>query len=224
MSKCNCRHNCCVPIQDCGCQDDCHKKDDCCGPNCGCAKPVVEVEEMPESVATLRFNFNGASTWYNYQNMINQTQTDTTVSIDALKRVLIHMAERHVDTISAQELGSILHVADLGDVDITGIADNAMFVYQKNSDCGEGCEGINNSWVAWNALEHQTTALESIMGFDVNGKQYSLQKPTDTTKHYLIGWDAQNKIRYITPTAFGTLTGKKPLYIDPDTGEIGYGA
>lgn len=224
MSKCNCRHNCCAPIQDCGCQNDPCKKDDCCGPRCGCAKPVIGVEEMPESVSTLRFNFNGASTWYNYENMIHQTETDTNISIDTVKRVLNYMAERHVDQISAQELGSILHVADLGDVDITGIANNAMFVYQKDSDCGEGCEGINNSWVAWNALEHQATSLDTVMGFDANGKPFTLQKPTDTTKHYLIGWDAQNKIKYITPTAFGSLTGKKPLYIDPATGEIGYGA
>lgn len=223
MSKCNCRHNCCAPIQDCGCQNEC-RKDDCCGPSCGCAKPIFEIEEMPESVATLRFNNNGVSAWYNYQNMIYQTQTDTNLSIDTVKRILNYMAERHVDQISAQELGAMLHIADIGDVDIKGIADNAMFVYQKNSDCGEGCEGINNSWVAWNALEHQNTTLDSIMGFDANGKQYSLQKPTDTSKHYLIGWDAQNKIRYITPTAFGSLTGKKPLYIDPSTGEIGYGA
>ena len=156
--------------------------------------------------------------------MINQTQTDTILSVDALKRILNYMAERHVDQISAQELGSILHVADLGDVKIKEISDNALFVFQKNSDCGEGCEGINNSWTAWDSLSHQATSLDSIMGFDADGKQFSLQKPLDTAKHYLIGWDAQNKIRYITPTAFGTLEGKKPLYIDPATGEIGYGA
>lgn len=179
---------------------------------------------MPESVSTLRFNFNGASTWYNYENMIHQTETDTVLSTDTLKRVLNYMAERHIDQISAQELGSILHIADIGDVDIKGIANHALFVYQKDSDCGEGCEGINNSWVAWNALEHQATSLDTVMGFDVDGKPFTLQKPTDTTKHYLIGWDAQNKIKYITPTAFGSLTGKKPLYIDPATGEIGYGA
>ena len=179
---------------------------------------------MPESVATLRFNFDGASTWYDYTNMIYQTQTDTTVSADALKRALIHMAERHTDVISAKELGSILHIADIGDVDITGIGDNALFVYQKNSDCAHGCQGIDNSWKAWNALEHQATSLDTIMGFDENGKPYTLQRPASTNKHYLLGWAANGKIQYLVLTPFGDVTDKKPLYIDPETGEIGYEA
>ena len=214
MNNCNC-------IKDCGCEKP---KCGCEEPKCGCAKPVIGVEEMPESVATLRFNFNGVSTWYDYSNMIYQTQTDTVLSADAIKRVLNYMAERHVDTISAKELGAILHVADLGDVDITGALDNALFVYQKDSDCGEGCEGINNAWKAWNSTEHQATSLDTVMGFDENGKPYSLQRPVATDEYYLLGWEAGNKLKYIKPVAFGSLTGKKPLYVDPDTGQIGYEA
>ena len=210
-SGCGCHHR---PV----CRDCCHK------PKCGCAKPVIQVEEMPESVATLRYNFDGASTWYDHTNMIYQTQTDTTIKADAIQRALIYMAERHTDIISAKELGAILHIADIGDVDITGVADNALFVYQKNSDCGHGCQGIDNSWKAWNALEHQGTSLDTVMGFDEDGKPLTLQRPISTDKYYLLGWAANDKLKYITLTPFGSLEGKKALYIDPETGEIGYQA
>lgn len=216
-------NNCCR--KSCGCQRDCGCQDTCCRkPMCGCKKPVLEVEEVPESVSTLRFNANGASTWYDYRNMIYQTQTDTTISVDVLKRALVYMAERHVDRISAQELGSILHISDIGDVNVSGVANNSLFVYQKDANCGEGCDGISNAWIAWNSTEHQTTSLDTVMGFDADGNPLSLQRPLSTNKFYLLGWGAQDKLKYITPTAFGSVTDKKPLYIDPATGEIGYQA
>ena len=199
---------------------NCNKR--CDETPCGCAVPVIDVDEMPESIATLKFNFNGVSTWYDYTNMITQTQTDTSITADALNRVLTYMAERHTDSISAKELGSILHLADIGDVDTTGAGDHALLVYQKDSDCGQGCEGISNSWNAYNALDHQDTSVNYILGFDADGRPLTLQKPATPSKHYLLSWAAQDKLKYITPTAFASATGKKALYVDPDTGEIGY--
>lgn len=180
------------------------------------------MDEMPESVATLKFNFDGVSTWYDYTNMIRQTQTDTSITADAINRVLNYMAERHTDSISAKELGAILHVADLGDVDITDVEDNSFFVYQKESDCGQGCEGISNKWHGHNALEHIVSSGDYLMVFNADGKPLTLQRPAATDKHYLLTWAAQNKLKYVTPTAFASATGKKALYIDPNTGEIGY--
>lgn len=210
-------------MNNCNCNTHC-REGHCPEPKCSCAVPVIHVEEMPEDIAVLRFNFDGVSTWYDYSNMIYKKQTDTSISIDSLKRTLKYMAERHIDTISAKELGSILHIADIGDVDITGATDNSIFVYQKNSDCGQGCAGIDNSWVAWNSSEHQVTSIDTLMGFESDGTPKSLQRPVDTTKNYLLGWAGAGKIKYITLTAFGSIAGKKALYIDTNTGEIGYSA
>lgn len=203
-------------MNNCNCNSRCEE------PKCPNRVPVIDVDEMPESVATLKFNFDGVSTWYDYTNMIRQTQTDTSITADALNRVLTYMAERHTDSISAKELGSILHIADIGDVDTTGVGDNALFVYQKNSDCGQGCTGLNNVWKAHNPLEHIETSADYIMVFDANGKPTTLQKPATPSKHYLLSWAAQDKIKYITPTEFASATGKKALYIDPETMEIGF--
>ena len=154
---------------------------------------------MPDSVSILRYNICGLSKWYDYGNMIYRTQTDTSVSVDAINRVLKHMAERHIDTISAKELGSILHIADIGDVDITGITDNALFVYKKENNCASGCEGINNRWIAWNNADNMTDSMHSVMGFDANGAPISLLPPANANRYYMLGWDPDNKVSYTQP-------------------------
>lgn len=206
MNNCNCNT----------CSTPCEK------PKCGCKKPTLEIDEVPESVSALRFNFNGVSVWYDYDNLVYQTQTDTILSADAANRVLKYMAERHIDTISAKELGAVLHIADLGDVDITGISNNALFVYQKDSNCAEGCEGINNSWIAWNSESYPTTSLQTVMGFDATGNPLALSPPANTNQYYMLGWNAGNKLSYVKPVQFNDITNAAPLYVNKTTGQIGW--
>ena len=194
----------------------------CEKPKCGCKKPTLEIDSVPESVSALRFNFNGVSVWYDYDNLVYQTQTDTVLSADAANRVLKYMAERHIDTISARELGAILHIADLGDVDITSIGNNSLFVYQKDSNCAEGCEGINNSWIAWNSEEHQDSSLQTVMGFNADGEPLALSPPANTDQYYMLGWDAGNKLKYFKPVQFNDITNCAPLYVNKTTGQIGW--
>lgn len=210
MNNCNCKATC-------GCEKE----------RCGCPKPIFDIDEMPNDVATLRFNYDGISAWYDFNNMIYQTQTDTTVSVDAIARVLKHMAERHTDTISAKELGSILHLADIADVDITEVQDNSMLVYSKDGTCPSGCDGINNSWVGWNALDEQTTETELVMGFGANGRPKSLQKPAHTDQYYQLGWNGANKVSYSQPKEVSSAPKDSSgyayrLYIDPNTKELVY--
>ena len=105
MNKCceSCGIKQCPNPCDRGCDscDPCKKK--CCGD----AKPVIDVQAIPDDILTLSFNFNGVGTTYDFREMIKAGQTDTTLTADALKRVLVYMAERHTDTISARELGAI---------------------------------------------------------------------------------------------------------------------
>lgn len=211
-------NNCCNPCQDC-CS--------CKKPKCGCAKRVLDIDEMPDTVSILRFNFDGLSSWYDFGNMIYQTQTDTTVSVDAINRVLKHMAERHIDTISARELGSILHVADLGDVDITDIADNSLFVYQKNNNCAQGCEGINNRWIAWNNADHSASSMRSVMGFDDNGAPVSLLPPANSDQYYVLGWNGVGQVGYaeIEEVTKQSITKDGYIYkvcVDPKNGKLVY--
>lgn len=200
----------------------CNCKDNCKCNHCGCGRPILDIEEMPDSVAMLKFNVNGVSSWYDYTNMIEQTQSDTILIADAIERILQYQAERHTDSITAAELGAILHIADLGDVDITNVEDNSLFVYQKNSNCGSGCIGINNKWVGWNALTNQTTSAQMAMTFDAAGKPHALSAPANADQFYQLGWNADKQLSYTQPVQFASADGKKQLYIDPNTKQIGF--
>lgn len=184
---------------------------------------------MPDTVSVLSYNFDGATAWYDYGNMIYKTQTDTKVRVDAIRRVLEHLAERHVDTISAHELGSILHIADLGDVDITGVEDNSLFVYQKDNNCSHGCEGVNNSWIAWNSNDHMVDSMRTIMGFDADGAPQTLLPPANAGQFYIVGWNGENQVSYkqieevseesITETIDG-VSYIRYACVDPNTNEL----
>lgn len=203
------------------CKCNCKSKD-CCELPCGCTEPVFDIDVMPGLPAVLKYNFGGITTTYDYTNMIEQTQTDTHLTADGEKRVLNYSAERHEDSLSAQQLGRILHVADLGDVNTDGIEDNALFVYQKNGNCTQGCTGIDNSWIAWNALDHQDSSLQTVMGFDEEGKPHALSAPSNTNQFYQLGWNAKNKTSWKQPTQFADDVDKVTLMMDKNTKEIGY--
>lgn len=217
--NCNCHNNnfmlgTCAPT--CG-------KPECKEQPCACPEPVLAIEQVPDLVSVLRFNIDGKTTTYDYQNLVYQTQSDTVLVADLINRLLQYTAERHTDTITAQDLGSILHLADIGDVTTVGATDGSMLVYQKNNNCAEGCVGLNDTWRIWNALDQSNVAtdLQFGLGFDINGNLKTLTTPADPTKHYNLSWNAQNKLSYTTPRITGAPeAGLIPLYMDPNTFEI----
>lgn len=206
----------------CNTCDCCHKPED----KCRCPEQLLGIENLrADNLAYLTFNDGGRSVSYDFEPMIKATETDTFVSVDQVKRMLKYMAERHIDYISAKELGSILHIADIGDVDITGVTDNSLFVYQKNSDCGQGCEGIDNSWIAWNANEHLADSLQYLMGFDGDGKPLSLNAPAHTDQYYMVSWRGGDKLGYTQPAEVASIPVddqgyRYQLYLDPRTKQI----
>lgn len=206
--------NCCNKCNKCGCE----------GP-CGCARPILDIGLKTGSATELSYNINGLTSTWDYYGIVQAAQTDTTLATNKKERALVYNAERHVNTISAKELGSILHVADLGDVDISGVQDNSLFVYQKNSDCAEGCEGIDNAWIAWNEADHRVSSGETIMVFDENGKPRSLNHPANTNQYYQLSWAAGNKVSWLQPVEVSTPPKDSDnktyrLYLDPNTKQI----
>lgn len=205
----------------CDC-NPCKKK---CGEPCGCAEPVFSIEAMPDDPTILKFNVNGKSVWYDFEPVVKEAETCTTLTVDNVARTLNYLGECQTNTISAQELGSILHLADIGDVNADSIEDNGILNYRKDSDCGEGCEGIDTGWVSTSPIEVGQASLDYILGSDSDGKMMSLRPPVDTTKFNYLAWAAQDKIKWVTPSVASTAPvdsdGKvwRP-YVDPATGEI----
>lgn len=175
---------------------------------------------MPDDILTLSFNYDGVATEYDYREMIRQGQTDTSISLDAIKRLLTFMAERHTDTITAQELGSILHLSDIGDVKANTIDDKSMLFFSKETECTQACDDAVNEWVGWNAIDGQSDNLSMIMGFDNDGSPLSLSSPSQPNAHYMLSWAAGNKAKWVQPKIVTDDTNLAPLYIDKSTGEI----
>ena len=202
---------------------NCNKCNKCKEP-CGCAEPVFSIEAMPDDPDLMRFNINGKSVWYDWEPVTKAGETCTTVNIDAVNRTLNYHGECSDQTISAKELGSILHLGDLGDVNADTITDNGILNYRKTGDCGEGCEGIGDGWVSSNPIEVGGESLDYILGSDADGKMKSLMPPTDTTTFSYLAWAAQDKAKWVKPTQVSAIpddgTYKYPLYLDPASGEI----
>lgn len=214
-----------VMCESCGikqCKEPCGCKKPKCGCNkscCGDAKPVIDVQALPDDVLTLSYNFNGVGTTYDYRSMIKAGETDTALSADAVKRVLKYMAERHVDTISAKELGAILHLADIGDVEGDDINNYSMLFYKKEAT--DECDKTANRWVGWDALDNQAGSMEMVMGFTREGAPISLSSPASPSQQYLLGWNGSGKVAWTQiKTASAVPTNAYQVYWDENAKEF----
>lgn len=196
-----------------------------CQEPCGCAEPVFSVDSMPDDPTVLRFNVNGKSIWYDFEPVVRAAETCTTLNIDAINRTLNYHGECGDQTISANELGSVLHLGDLGDVDINTLTDNGILNYRKATDCGEGCEGTSDGWVSSNPIEIGGTSLDYLLGSDANGEMSSLLPPADTTAYSYLAWAAQGKAKWVQPTIASVIPTDSNgrawrVYADPNTKEL----
>lgn len=204
----------------------CRKK--CCPEPCGCPTQILSISTVHDDTpAWLRFNLGGKSIDYDFTSVVKAAETDTSMSLDIANRNFIYNAERHKDSFSASELGSILHIADIGDVDISGVTDNSLFVYQKNSDCGEGCKGIDNSWVAWNSQDNNNLVdqVDTIMGFTSEGKPKTLNHPDNIGQFYQLSWNGETrKAMWLQPVEKTIATGDtlKLLVEEPESKQTMY--
>lgn len=200
------------------CNNPCKKE------TCGCAEPVFSIEALETDPTTLRFNVNGKSVWHDFEPVVKAGETCTTLNVDAVNRALNYHGECSDQTISARELGSILHLGDLGDVDESSITDNGILNYRKSGDCPEGCESETDGWKSTNAVDVAQTSLDYILGTDADGKMISLMPPTDTTTFSYLAWAAQNKAEWVKPTQVAAIpndgTYEYPVYMDPATSEL----
>ena len=210
-------NSCGRPYPKCTCKKECSP--------CGKGEPVFSVEPLSDDPTVYRFNVNGKSVLVDTSSATKAGETCTTLSINVVERLLRYFSECGENTITAQQLGSILHLADLGDVDANSIVDNGILNYRKNSDCGEGCEGIADGWTSSNPIDVGTTSLDYILGSDADGKMESLMPPTDTTTFSYLAWAGADKAKWAKPTQVSVIpvdgdNNTYPLYLDPNTGEI----
>lgn len=204
--------------------NNCDKPCKTCGNPCGCAEPIFSIEAMADDPTVIRFNVNGKSIWYDFEPAVKAGETCTTLTVDAVNRLLKYNGECGEQSITAQELGSIIHLGDLGDVDAGTISDNGILNYRKDSLCPEGCEATGDGWVSTNPIDVADNSIDYVLGTDSDGRMISLMPPTDTTTFSYLAWAAQNKAKWVKPTVVSTPPVKDgkvaQLYLDENTGEI----
>ena len=208
----------CDHCSSCGCE----KK--CCEKPCGCPESILSIEADSTNPTNLRFNLGGRSVWYDFDSVVKAGETCTTLYADLTARNLVYNAECQTINISANSLGGILHLADIGDVDATTIKDNAILVYKKDADCSENCDG-KNGWIGLDPSEAGDSSLDYIMGSDGDGEVKSLMPPANSSQHYLLTWAGANKASWKQPTiaASAPVDGDGKvwrLYLDPSTHEL----
>lgn len=203
------------------CDKDCNP---CKRETCGCAEPVFSVEALADDPTVLRFNVNGKSVWYDFDSVVKAGETCTALNVDAVGRTLNYHGECGEQTISAKELGAMLHLSDLGDVDENTLTNNGILNYRVSTECPEGCEANASGWVSSNPIDLGTTSLDYVLGSDADGKMSSLMPPTDTTTYSYLAWRGANKAGWAKPTIVATPPVKDgkvcELYLDENTGEI----
>lgn len=207
----------CGHCDPCGCKNKCEKP-------CGCPEQILSIEADSSNPTNLRFNLGGRSVWYDFDSVVKAGQTCTSLTADTVSRNLIYDAECQRNTVSASSLGSILHLADIGDVDATTIKDNAILVYKKDANCAENCDG-KNGWIGLDPSEAGDYSLDYVMGSDDNGEVKSLMPPSNSNQFYYLAWAAQNKASWTQPTIAASAPvdsdGKKwAVYMDPTTREL----
>lgn len=199
----------------------------CNKPSCGCPEPILDIDRVQGTPATYRFNINGKTVTKNFQPGILEGQTDTSLIVDIINRLLQFSAERHTDSITAEQLGSILHLNDLGDVSTKGADNGAMMVYKKSDICPAGCFGTNNVWEPWNALDEQVSSAAYAFGFNADGLPVSIQQPANPSQYYNLSWNGANQLSYAQVVEASELRLDSDgyayqQYVDPNTKEPYY--
>lgn len=208
----------------CGCESKCPKR-------CGCPESILSIEADSADPAYLRFNLGGRSVWYDFTSVVKAAETCTHLSTSLNPRALIYDSECGRQEITAKELGRILHLGDLGDVDETTLGDNAVLVYRKDANCGENCDG-KSGWVGVNPVEAADAELDYVLGADEDGDMKSLMPPANRKRVHYLAWDTNGttsgkarwvaiKPRMSAPVDPTTLK-KLRIYLDPNNGELVY--
>lgn len=98
----------------------------------------------PYDPSVWNVSINGATTRVKIPKI---NETDTKLSTNYTASSLIYNAEKHTDTITGNQLGSLIKMEDLRDAE-TALADSCdLLVYNPYcSSCGDGCKPKNARW------------------------------------------------------------------------------
>ena len=118
--------------------------------SCGECKPAryscgdISIAPNPYDASIWMVTIQGATTKVKIPKI---NETDTKLSTNYISSSLIYNSERHTDTITGSQLGSLIKVEDLRDTETANADSCDLLVYNPYcSDCGDGCAPKNARW------------------------------------------------------------------------------
>lgn len=130
-------------------------------------------------------------------------ETDTKISIDNSKATLNYAAERHTDIFTGSQIGGIINLPDLRDVNIDYDFDAmcAEFIYHKYGECGNGCKSLEDAWNLFSIDQDgaKQDGIQYVRGANVYGCPVFLDVPTNENQYWFAGWRPNNQFGYYQP-------------------------
>lgn len=132
--------------------NECNKCSTCGKDPCGCGgcKPAryscgdFQIDVNPYDPTIWMVTINGATTKV---KVPKSAEVDTKLSTNFTASSLIFNAERHKDIITGSQLGSLINLADLRDMDASNADGCDLLVYNPHcSECGDGCRPKSAQW------------------------------------------------------------------------------
>lgn len=125
------------------------------------------------------------------------SETDTKHSLDYSNATFNYFAEKHNETWTGSQLGSIITVGDLRDTRVDYDTDALCYelIYHKYGECGEGCKSIEDAWSTFSidnkgALGPQ---IRYVRGANRYGCPYFLDVPTRPNEFWFQGWRQESQ-------------------------------
>lgn len=183
--------------------------------NCNEPKPVFKVEQLESQKFVLAFTTNGLRTEYDMKPVTQAAETKTSIEVDDTGRNFIYNAEDKTYTISASALASILHLAEIGDVNTEGVEDGSLLIYDKELA----------KWKVWGASTNTAQNLNYVIGANDGNDPVVLTPPGNPNQYYQLGWAAGDKVKFFQIPEVATApvdasNYKYQLYEDPNTHQI----
>lgn len=130
-------------------------------------------------------------------------ETDTFLSVNPEKNTLNYKAERHTDEITGAQLGGIIDLDDLQDVDIDYGLDGHCyeFIFHKWEDCGDGCKSLADRWQNFNIESEgaRKEAIRYVRGANVYGCPEYLEVPVREDEFWYGMWVPGKGFTYYQP-------------------------
>lgn len=117
-------------------------------------------------------------------------ETDTKLSTNYSNGTLIYNAERHTDIITGEQLGGIINLDYLRNVEIDEGLDGNCYelIFRKWAECGDGCRSAADKWVNFNINSEGALkcGIRYVRGANQYGCPVYLDVP-DTVDEYWFG-------------------------------------